>query len=124
MEEESEQIVQKVSAKSISILDHVFTFDSVANTDSTQVQLLCGFLPFVSSSLWLIIKSDKEVLLFVQLHVNIIPTFFFFFPFYFKQQDIFELVGVPLVENCLAGFNSSIFAYGQVVKLSDAKPCH
>lgn len=77
MEEESEQIVQKVSAKSISILDHVFTFDSVANTDSTQVQLLCGFLPFVSSSLWLIIKSDKEVLLFVQLHVNIIPTFFF-----------------------------------------------
>ncbi|KAJ8646210.1 hypothetical protein MRB53_007958 [Persea americana] len=64
VEEESEQIVQKVSSKSISILDHVFTFDSVANTDSTQ-------------------------------------------------RDIFELVGVPLVENCLAGFNSSIFAYGQ-----------
>ncbi|KAI4317414.1 hypothetical protein L6164_025283 [Bauhinia variegata] len=29
------------------------------------------------------------------------------------QGDIFELVGVPLVENCLAGFNSSVFAYGQ-----------
>ncbi|KAG7995310.1 hypothetical protein I3843_01G102900 [Carya illinoinensis] len=29
------------------------------------------------------------------------------------QQDIFELVGAPLVENCLAGFNSSVFAYGQ-----------
>ncbi|KAF6166413.1 hypothetical protein GIB67_034964 [Kingdonia uniflora] len=29
------------------------------------------------------------------------------------QEDIFRLVGVPLVENCLAGFNSSIFAYGQ-----------
>ncbi|KAM0052899.1 putative plus-end-directed kinesin ATPase [Helianthus debilis subsp. tardiflorus] len=29
------------------------------------------------------------------------------------QIDIFELVGAPLVENCLAGFNSSIFAYGQ-----------
>lgn len=29
------------------------------------------------------------------------------------QQEIFEMVGVPLVENCLAGFNSSIFAYGQ-----------
>ncbi|KAJ0699671.1 putative plus-end-directed kinesin ATPase [Helianthus annuus] len=27
--------------------------------------------------------------------------------------DIFELVGAPLVENCLAGFNTSIFAYGQ-----------
>ncbi|KAI6693903.1 hypothetical protein NL676_021613 [Syzygium grande] len=30
-----------------------------------------------------------------------------------SQLDIFELVGGPLVENCLAGFNSSIFAYGQ-----------
>ncbi|XP_077232591.1 kinesin-like protein KIN-12B [Tasmannia lanceolata] len=63
-EEEGEQIVQKLSVNSLSILDHVFTFDSVADTDAAQ-------------------------------------------------QDIFELVGVPLVENCLAGFNSSIFAYGQ-----------
>ncbi|XP_057430385.1 kinesin-like protein KIN-12B isoform X2 [Lotus japonicus] len=29
------------------------------------------------------------------------------------QLDIFDHVGVPLVENCLAGFNSSVFAYGQ-----------
>ncbi|KAL5215716.1 hypothetical protein ABZP36_007117 [Zizania latifolia] len=29
------------------------------------------------------------------------------------QEDIFKLVGSPLVENCLSGFNSSIFAYGQ-----------
>ncbi|KAI4311396.1 hypothetical protein MLD38_036298 [Melastoma candidum] len=29
------------------------------------------------------------------------------------QVDIFDLVGAPLVENCIAGFNSSIFAYGQ-----------
>ncbi|URE28617.1 Kinesin motor domain containing protein [Musa troglodytarum] len=29
-------------------------------------------------------------------------------------DDIFRLVGLPLVENCLAGFNSSIFAYGQI----------
>ncbi|XP_047322469.1 kinesin-like protein KIN-12B [Impatiens glandulifera] len=29
------------------------------------------------------------------------------------QNDIFQLVGSPLVENCLAGFNSSVFAYGQ-----------
>ena len=27
---------------------------------------------------------------------------------------IYSLVGAPLVENCLAGFNSSVFAYGQV----------
>ncbi|XP_020162174.1 kinesin-like protein KIN-12A isoform X2 [Aegilops tauschii subsp. strangulata] len=29
------------------------------------------------------------------------------------QEDLFKLVGQPLVENCLSGFNSSIFAYGQ-----------
>ncbi|CAN6227711.1 unnamed protein product [Urochloa humidicola] len=29
------------------------------------------------------------------------------------QEDIFNMVGLPLVENCLSGFNSSIFAYGQ-----------
>ncbi|KAF8391883.1 hypothetical protein HHK36_022223 [Tetracentron sinense] len=63
-DEEGENIVEKVSSDSLSILGQTFTFDSVANTDSTQ-------------------------------------------------QDIFQLVGAPLVENCLAGFNSSIFAYGQ-----------
>ncbi|MQL90771.1 hypothetical protein Taro_023374 [Colocasia esculenta] len=62
--EEGHQIVQKISSNSISILDNVFTFDSVADTRSTQ-------------------------------------------------EEIFQLVGLPLVENCLAGFNSSIFAYGQ-----------
>ncbi|KAK4585605.1 hypothetical protein RGQ29_023027 [Quercus rubra] len=29
------------------------------------------------------------------------------------QEDIFQLVGAPLIENCMAGFNSSVFAYGQ-----------
>nr|GEY11050.1 kinesin-like protein KIN-12B [Tanacetum cinerariifolium] len=32
--------------------------------------------------------------------------------FTFDSMDIFELVGASLVENCLAGFNSYIFAYG------------
>ncbi|KAI5076831.1 hypothetical protein GOP47_0008896 [Adiantum capillus-veneris] len=30
-----------------------------------------------------------------------------------SQDAVFEIVGKPLVENCLQGFNSSIFAYGQ-----------
>ncbi|GLC72382.1 hypothetical protein PLESTF_001241600 [Pleodorina starrii] len=29
------------------------------------------------------------------------------------QQDVFELAGLVAVDNCLAGYNSSIFAYGQ-----------
>ncbi|OMO75912.1 hypothetical protein CCACVL1_15994 [Corchorus capsularis] len=63
-EEEGEIIVQKVTSDSLSINGQTFTFDSVANTDATQL-------------------------------------------------DIFQHVGAPLVENCLAGFNSSVFAYGQ-----------
>ncbi|KAL6342691.1 hypothetical protein AAG906_013097 [Vitis piasezkii] len=63
-EEEGEVIAQKMSGDSLSILGQTFTFDSVADAESTQL-------------------------------------------------DIFQLVGSPLVENCLSGFNSSVFAYGQ-----------
>lgn len=30
-----------------------------------------------------------------------------------SQQEIFEVAGLPVVENCMNGYNSSIFAYGQ-----------
>ncbi|CBI17294.3 unnamed protein product, partial [Vitis vinifera] len=63
-EEEGEVIAQKMSGDSLSILGQTFTFDSVADAESTQA-------------------------------------------------NIFQLVGSPLVENCLSGFNSSVFAYGQ-----------
>ncbi|KAL4591147.1 hypothetical protein LXL04_004097 [Taraxacum kok-saghyz] len=63
-EEEGEIIVQKTSGDSLSILGQPFTFDSIADATSTQV-------------------------------------------------DTFQMVGAPLVENCIAGFNSSVFAYGQ-----------
>ncbi|XP_016475479.1 kinesin-like protein KIN-12B isoform X1 [Nicotiana tabacum] len=63
-EEEGEVAVQKVANDSLSIAGHTFTFDSIADTQSTQL-------------------------------------------------DIYQHLGAPLVENCLAGFNSSVFAYGQ-----------
>jgi hypothetical protein len=31
-----------------------------------------------------------------------------------SQEDVFNKVGVPAVQNALEGFNSTIFAYGQV----------
>ncbi|XP_061338674.1 kinesin-like protein KIN-12B [Gastrolobium bilobum] len=62
--DEGEPIVQKISGDSLSVNGQTFTFDSVADMESTQL-------------------------------------------------DIFEHLGVPLVENCLSGFNSSVFAYGQ-----------
>lgn len=33
----------------------------------------------------------------------------------FIQEDIFQSVGVPLVKNALAGYNTSILSYGQVL---------
>ena len=36
-EEEADLIVEKASVNSLSILDHTFTFDSVADIRSTQV---------------------------------------------------------------------------------------
>ncbi|XP_078433175.1 kinesin-like protein KIN-12B [Wolffia australiana] len=64
LKEEGGNIVQKIGSDCISIMEHTFTFDSVADAGSTQ-------------------------------------------------EEVFQLVGIPLVENCLSGFNSSIFAYGQ-----------
>lgn len=53
-EEEGDQIVQKISSNSVSILDHIFTFDSVADTVSTQVNcdfgLILSFKQSVSCS--------------------------------------------------------------------------
>jgi hypothetical protein len=61
-----------------------------------------GFYPGTFSSICCV-----SLLILLQL-LNLCFLFIVF------QLDIFELIGVPLVENCLAGFNSSIFAYGQV----------
>jgi len=94
-EEESDQIVQKISPNSVSILDHTFTFDSVADASSTQVKNFNFAGVSKKSYIFLPMEADLPFLCF-------------------NQQDIFQLVGLPLVENCLAGFNSSIFAYGQV----------
>lgn len=32
----------------------------------------------------------------------------------YVQEDIFQSVGVPLVRNALAGYNTSVLSYGQV----------
>lgn len=29
------------------------------------------------------------------------------------QEDLFKVAGTPMVENCMRGYNSSMFAYGQ-----------
>lgn len=31
-----------------------------------------------------------------------------------EQETLFNVVGLPMVENCMSGYNSCMFAYGQV----------
>ena len=31
------------------------------------------------------------------------------------QEKLFRVAGVPMVENCMAGYNSCMFCYGQVI---------
>lgn len=38
----------------------------------------------------------------------------FCFCFCSYQEEVFQCVGVPLVKNALAGYNTSILSYGQV----------
>ena len=39
----------------------------------------------------------------------------------FVQETLFRMVGLPMVENCLSGYNSCIFAYGQVTLLYEGR---
>lgn len=48
-EAEDDLIVQKISSNSVSVLDHTFTYDSVADTRSTQVSLFLCYNFAVSS---------------------------------------------------------------------------
>lgn len=40
-EEEGDLIVQKIGVDSLTILGQTFTFDSIADPESTQVKILC-----------------------------------------------------------------------------------
>jgi hypothetical protein len=35
----------------------------------------------------------------------------------YLQADVFDLVGLPMIENALAGFNTSLVYYGQLLLL-------
>ncbi|KAG0571459.1 hypothetical protein KC19_VG013000 [Ceratodon purpureus] len=34
--------------------------------------------------------------------------------FSWVQEELFQVIGLPMVDNCMAGYNSCLFAYGQV----------
>ena len=93
---------------------------------------LTWFLSFDNVCLAAHLFAHFLLFLFLSLE-NFNSCFFFFLLLFFKtilvlvrvtfdslsvsdsvfQLDIFEHVRVPLVEHCLVGFNSSVFAYGQ-----------
>jgi len=106
--EEATQVVLKTSPNSLSLADQQFTYDAVAGENESQVcSIFCanGALHRVSFSL-------KEDFLLKSDQINKKSLYLAFF----TQKALFDMVGLPMVENCLAGFNSSIFAYGQVLR--------
>lgn len=41
---------------------------------------------------------------------------------YASQEDIYEKIGKPIIQNALSGFNSSLFAYGKRVAIRFCSP--
>lgn len=39
-----------------------------------------------------------------------------------SQEKLFKVAGVPMVENCMGGYNSCMFAYGQVSNIPQQYP--
>lgn len=70
-----------------------FTFDLVADEQVTQVIIFLRH--------WLICPPQ-----FFLLHLLL--------TFHLKQESVFKVAGLPMVENCMEGYNSCMFAYGQV----------
>lgn len=62
-------------------------------------------LCFIDPSLFHVFWSKSQMLLcsYMILH------------FILCQEDVFKLIGVPLVQSALAGYNASIVSYGQVI---------
>jgi len=36
------------------------------------------------------------------------------------QENLFKVAGLPMVDNCMGGYNSCMFAYGQVSHYIDS----
>lgn len=95
--------LKQESAQSITWIgqpETKFTFDHVACETVDQV-CLEKELPSVHFSTHLVIKFSSS-LSFVNNHISA------------SQEMLFRMAGLPMVENCLSGYNSCMFAYGQV----------
>ena len=60
------------------------------------------------------LKSEGHTLSFLIFLIFRLVDFDSWVLFGFHQEDVFQTVGVPLVKNALAGYNTSILSYGQV----------
>ena len=86
--------LKQESAQSITWIGHPetrFTFDHVACETVDQVSL---------KPIWLVI------------HIWLLGCGWL--PGLHLQEVLFRVAGLPMVENCMAGYNSCVFAYGQV----------
>lgn len=91
----SKRCVRQDSSQTITWTGHPesrFTFDIVADESVSQVFCTVACLIFANK------------VLFIS---------YFMLPF-LQQEMLFKVAGIPMVENCMLGYNSCMFAYGQV----------
>ena len=102
-----------------------FTFDHVAGETVSQVCLQSLWCYFSSSQFASMSNSKRVLSILLKLISTVLVRFsgdnskWFLFasliPVVIKlQEKLFKVAGLPMVENCLAGYNSCMFAYGQV----------
>lgn len=74
-----------------------FTFDIVADENVSQVSCLT----------WL-------CFIFIALFFTFFWLAWVSFEFFHVQEQLFKVAGLAMVDNCMIGYNSCMFAYGQV----------
>lgn len=77
-----------------------FTFDHIVSETISQVLLRLITLPEENTYLFLIYIGSSFVLMRYMLT--------------YVQEKLFRVAGLPMIDNCMSGYNSCMFAYGQV----------
>jgi len=91
---------------------------TLEGAEGESVQVLVRIRPHNSKELQLGDDSSCLTLLGTRAVTCTVPgrdprTFAFDNVLFGPQTEVFEVSGMPMVDNCMSGYNSSIFAYGQ-----------
>ena len=102
--------VRKTSPSSVAVGDRAFAIDGFLDDRASQVNSVS------------IAHRSAAVILSAATCFRARHSFLELIPGYW-QEDAFHLVGVPMIESALAGFNTSLVCYGQVLTIPWLRFC-